>query len=748
MTKTYIKYNKVTQLILKYVFGLGGIVLASLASILGISPFGYGAYLGLIFSGLNVFILSPAVFSVLIFDFSFAKLISSCFLVLICISAKFIRMKNKELYIILVALIANLGSLGNLFFYDGLNGLKIIVSCGFSIGFMYLVMIVAKPIFVNKLKYKFLEAELVCAAVVTAVCSIGASKIVIFNFPLVALLGSLAIFLALYIGKSSGALVTALCVGLGAAIFSSDVSYIAEFAFIALVSCIFFSAPRIIYSLSGAIGYVMLSYFFNINVSVAPYFVLCICLAGIIFTIIPRKLLDFARDYFFGSHSISGVRYMVNRNKQEIGGTLEKASQIFKEMGSIMRKVPVSAGGISGLLMTEVCLDCDNFDKCKNVPGLCAALDDVTEEAASRGKVTVSGLPFVVSNTCVHLAKIVAAASGYAESFKQIKLRAECDNSARQIVSKQLEGVSGVLESLAKKALVPIEYDGQMEKNVIEELNYNGIVCSEVLVSADAVTMIVRTECINKEVIERQISKLFKISFTTEAIDDTIIAGYSILTLCPSPKFDVVFGACSIPKRKGDKCGDTHSFIKISSSKFMIALCDGMGSGEQAQASSETAIGLVESFYKAGFSSELVLISVNKFLTLYNEESFSALDICVLDLNSGVMDCFKFGSPASYIKSKSTVEKIDGKSLPLGALTEVKPEIIRATIKSGDMLVLTSDGVADCYEGDRLSFVINSARSLNPQVVADSILENSLSVSGGVPKDDASVVVARLFERF
>ena len=44
-------------------------------------------------------------------------------------------------------------------------------------------------------------------------------------------------------------------------------------------------------------------------------------------------------------------------------------------------------------------------------------------------------------------------------------------------------------------------------------------------------------------------------------------------------------------------------FHKLTSSvrKFLFAINDGMGSGEQAENASELSISLVENFYKAGF---------------------------------------------------------------------------------------------------------------------------------------------------
>ena len=67
--------------------------------------------------------------------------------------------------------------------------------------------------------------------------------------------------------------------------------------------------------------------------------------------------------------------------------------------------------------------------------------------------------------------------------------------------------------------------------------------------------------------------------------------------------------------------------IRIDERKFMVALSDGMGSGEYAKKVSETAISLLESFYRAKMPSDLVLSTVNKLLSFSKEETF-ALRFC------------------------------------------------------------------------------------------------------------------------
>ena len=71
--------------------------------------------------------------------------------------------------------------------------------------------------------------------------------------------------------------------------------------------------------------------------------------------------------------------------------------------------------------------------------------------------------------------------------------------------------------------------------------------------------------------------------------------------------FDAAFGIAAKVKSGENASGDTHSIVKIDERRFLVALSDGMGSGENARDVSDKTLNLLESFYKAKMPSETVL---------------------------------------------------------------------------------------------------------------------------------------------
>lgn len=186
--------------------------------------------------------------------------------------------------------------------------------------------------------------------------------------------------------------------------------------------------------------------------------------------------------------------------------------------------------------------------------------------------------------------------------------------------------------------------------------------------------------------------------------------------------------------------------MRLNGDKFMFAVCDGMGSGNQAKSTCETSMSLIENFYKAGFSSELVLSSVNKLLAMQKTDVFSALDVCVLDLKNGLGDFIKMGSPSGFIISSQECKIVSAGALPLGIVDVAQPVTQKLVISDGDTILLFTDGVADSFSDDqKISDFLKDNYSTNPQVIADRLLDQALANNNGRALDDMTILAVKVF---
>ena len=222
-------------------------------------------------------------------------------------------------------------------------------------------------------------------------------------------------------------------------------------------------------------------------------------------------------------------------------------------------------------------------------------------------------------------------------------------------------------------------------------------------------------------------------------------AGLVNVNLKSAPMFDCVFGLACQPKSGGSVSGDSHSIERLDGDKFMFAICDGMGSGDKAGEKSQTAVGLVENFYKAGFDNEIILSSVNKLLNLERDDMFSTIDICTVDLKNGIADFVKMGASSSYIRGQDSCKIIECGALPVGILQDAKAMTKKVVLNEKDMIVICSDGINDTFGSDsEMKDFLLTIKTSNPQEFADEILKQALANNNGYAVDDMTVLVVKI----
>lgn len=212
----------------------------------------------------------------------------------------------------------------------------------------------------------------------------------------------------------------------------------------------------------------------------------------------------------------------------------------------------------------------------------------------------------------------------------------------------------------------------------------------------------------------------------------------------------VAVGVVGAAKEGFDVSGDDFCFSELKNGRYLLALSDGMGVGEKAAKCSRRTLDLLERFLDAGFDYNAALGIVNSAMAASSsDDRFSTVDMAVIDTCTGMTDFIKAGSAASFVKRGSRVETIMGGSLPVGIMDEVNPKVIRRDLKSGDILILVTDGVIDalsgCQDGEeQLKKLLCDVRTTNPQEIAEDILKKARL--GGNARDDMTVLVARLWD--
>ena len=725
-------------------------VALSFAEFMDIPSLGVGLLAALFALGQNAPILSVFLVLVGLIDFSpvvfFYNLVAAVIFSALWLVDKKVKLKGYWAGIGAIAAQLGLVVAGAVM---RVNVVAIFVSVFLSLVFAYLAFSFGVPVIRNRLRFKLLDSELIAGGIVLIALSYGLSRIPV-NFPIVIVFFAFGVLISAKV-FGSGAMAVGFCFALGYAL-GAGVELVGAFMLMSLTALVFAPAPRILSTLSLITSLVMFTFFFNVVPDYAYLWLIALLVGGGFYMALPHTVVCKAKD-FFAPDGRKALRGMVNRNRVATGVRLQSISDVFGKMSVIMDGEDVSIsdnhiGEFTEQLVGRVCSLCRRYSLCVS-EGVIGSVGKVMESALLCGRASVTELPAPIKSSCTCLAALISTsgelAHGYSERLAQLKNI----SGAKKMVASQLSGISLVLSSLAKKEAEPLRFDADVEKKIAEELTYRAVVTSEALVTGSgyplSVMLTVLTDTLDVDVIKAVLRKKLGVSFAVDKTESDSISGWTVVYTYAKPRFDVVFSVSSCPKDKNGVSGDTHSFVKIDSHRFLMAVCDGMGSGAKAREFSSSTISLIENFYKADFNHKLVLSSVNNFLSLSSEEIYSAVDIAVVDLENGLCDIIKIGSPTSYIKTKDSVLRVEGSSLPIGVLEEMKPTVMTYSLKGGETVVLTSDGAADSFGGDGLADVINNCAKL-PEQMCKSVVDCALKNTDGIPCDDITVAAFYVFE--
>lgn len=228
---------------------------------------------------------------------------------------------------------------------------------------------------------------------------------------------------------------------------------------------------------------------------------------------------------------------------------------------------------------------------------------------------------------------------------------------------------------------------------------------------------------------------------------------YEMYGFTPEEKFHVISGIRSISYYDQQKNGDCFSMGKITEGRYVAMISDGMGTGNKANEESKKMIEVMEEMLGTGMEEEVCVQLLDSILSFQPEkEQYATLDFFQLDLFAGVGTFFKSGACPCLLKRKGQIEIIETPRVSLG-MNFIQNEIpfCRKKMESGDLLVMFSDGVLDSMTEDQIDTIIEIFKEqdiVRPQAIADQIFDKIINMEGYEKRDDITILVLGIWDRY
>ena len=540
--------------------------------------------------------------------------------------------------------------------------------------------------------------EIIAASVTLVLIFCTLHNVYFFNLSVARMLGVFLILLSLYCLKISHIVVLGSCIG----IILAAVSNGGEVIFIAMVTatlagCLFSSFSNkfslssfiiVYYSSLIFLGRFPWSYHYFLEPVIASFLVLPIPKMKI------RKILS----------SYIPIRQLSD-------GKVAKTESLYqyckKECGGICNRAKHCYGKNSGELKVIL----NNLEEQYKINGKTPAVSDA--------------LPFCVKPNAMECAIQRILQSGNKKELGEM--------------IEQLNYISKRIEVAMDEETMVAKNHSMLERKIFDALKKEGIEAASVHLTNDNRNFLIGSISIDKceinekeQTIRRVLSELISSPVTLKFEQNKI----SLREINP---YMIQCAALCRAKEQETVCGDQAIGFSIDKKRYCLILSDGMGCGRQAGAYSELTVSVLKRLLQGGMSISNTLNILRSIIRFNPKETFSTLDLCVLNLETGMADFYKSGAYDSYLIKEDVCIKIDGGGIPMGLSEDEQIIHKRISFSEGDYLVMISDGLTITEEDIDL---LMECRHEDAQSYAKSIMRTFLHKRD----DDVTVMICRFIK--
>ena len=349
----------------------------------------------------------------------------------------------------------------------------------------------------------------------------------------------------------------------------------------------------------------------------------------------------------------------------------------------------------------KFCDGCPQKEECrKSLSRGLDIVDSVTERLMKSGRIAPEKYGEIMRFGCPRKDTIIAEIN--ARSAKALLERVRGDKM--RIFAFDYGAAARIIADTVAKSDTVYAVDGELTAKLSRAFSAMGIGTENLVVCGERKKYIIATgrELLRCGASAREIRTLCeavcggKFTLPEYAMDE----GGASMTLENTRLYEVEYAGRQYAKRGESVCGDAIGITESREDFFYGFICDGMGSGREADVTARISKTFLEKMLSCGNRKSTTLDMLNTFISNKNSECFSTVDLLEIDLLHGKASFTKSGAVASYIVRKGNVYKISSDTMPLGIVPEVSAEVTEFAVCDGDLIVMCTDGVGTDPESD------------------------------------------------
>ncbi len=490
------------------------------------------------------------------------------------------------------------------------------------------------------------------------------------------------------------------------------------------------------------------------------------------FMLVPRRYFSQIANFFpnYESASTSSSSEEQKQLREVLNARLRNLAEIFEELAKsfneINREAPANPKMDLYTLLDQVCAKncqhCNGYQVCwgENFYSTYREIFDLIAYAELYGQVSSKHLKGRLSKNCFQQFRLLATINQLFEKCQSDQLWQTKLAESKIFVANQLQGVSGIVNDLAKEITHDANLKIEIEEKIFQGFHRIGIMAKEISVLScnnQGVEIRIKQHCCGQKcecqyLAAAMVGKLLDKEYTVWEKNCFLTEDTCTYCLTPAHNFAVKTTICKLSKDGNEISGDSQGLHQLKDGHFAAILSDGMGQGSKANAESKTTVNILEKLLESGIGSDFAVKMVNSILLLRSpEESFATVDLTIIDLYTARAEFIKIGAAATYVKRGREVWSIQSTSLPAGILSSVDLDRTSMQLQPDDLVVMVTDGIVDSKpnQPDKEDWMIRALRQVEvvgPEALGEYLLNLAKINQGGVPMDDMTVIVLQIMD--
>lgn len=487
-------------------------------------------------------------------------------------------------------------------------------------------------------------------------------------------------------------------------------------------------------------------------------------IAGAIFLLVPERFLGKIRIHAGGWEDNWESEKLQNLMRYKLKDFSESFRNLSVSLAKNSEDVSIKQGDVRSILELmagEVCSRCENCESCRGqIALLRPEMFGTMAVACEQGQIMLDQMPSEFTKECIHQERFLSEAN---QNIHLANMAMGFQNKMMQnqrVIAEQMREVGDIVGELSEKLPNVQKLPADLQEKLRKELRKRRVILSDIAfyekydgrLEAHLRGRTWRGRYVTTREVGQAVSEVLGFyMMPREECRKVFPREEEEFIFEESAKLKAVTGVSRLPKEGEDVSGDTFSCMYLPSGELLMALSDGMGSGDSASEESEQVIELLEKMTEAGFSESSALRLINSIYTAGEEaRGFATADIAVLNLYQKSCQFVKCGASTTYLCHQGEIEQIEGEALPIGVMSEIDPYMRKSGISAGDYVIMMTDGVADSFvaEDGELAQLIEFylEENLSPQDLADRLLDDAVSHWDMEPGDDMSIMVVKVYD--